>query len=107
MKKLKIGILADNLYQSGFNGEILNLITKNENFEIVDPVLTYYQRPTYVEFVGITNPYTGIVAVADVESEFKDDVVELMIDEAAAIIAGDIANYTEMQRDQASAERSN
>ena len=30
-----------------------------------------------------------------------------MIDEAAAIIAGDIDNYTEMQRDQAAAERSN
>ena len=39
MKKLKIGILADNLYQSGFNGEILNLITKNENFEIKAVIL--------------------------------------------------------------------
>ena len=82
-------------------------IYKNENFEIVDPVLTYYQRPTYVEFVGITNPYTGIVAVADVESEFKDDVVELIIDEAAGIIAGDIENFNQSTREQQSAERSN
>ena len=51
-------------------------IYRDSSFNIVKPILTYYKRPRYIEFAGITNPYTGIVAAADVESEFKDDVVE-------------------------------
>ena len=82
-------------------------IYKDSEFNIVNPVLTYYRRPRYIQFAGVVDPYTGVPAAADVESQFKDDIVELMIDEAAAIIAGDIDNYTEMQRDQAAAERSN
>jgi hypothetical protein len=48
-----------------------------------------------------------LVSVVDVESEFKDDIVELILDEAAAIIAGDIDNFNQMQREQQAAERSN
>ena len=65
------------------------------SIRIEDPILTYYRRPTYIEIDGVLNTYTGDVATADVESEFKDDVVELMLDEAAAIIAGDIDNYNQ------------
>jgi hypothetical protein len=82
-------------------------IYRKKDFDIVDPILTYYKRPTYIEFTGVVNPYTGIVAAADVESEFKDDIVELILDEAAAIIAGDIDNYNQMNREQQAAERSN
>ena len=82
-------------------------IYRNEDFDIVNPVLTYYRRPVYVEFAGVLNPYTGVVSAADVESEFKDDIVELILDETAAIIAGDIDNFNQMQREQAAAERSN
>ena len=82
-------------------------IDKNKDFEIVTPVLTFYERPTYIEFAGVTNPYTGVVSLVDVESEFKDDVVELIIDETASIIAGDIDNFSQMQREQQAAERSN
>ena len=82
-------------------------IYRNEDFDIVDPVLTYYRRPTYIEFAGTLNPYTGLTSTVDVESEFKDDIVELILDEAAAIIAGDYDNYNQMQREQQAAERSN
>ncbi len=82
-------------------------IYRKKDFDIVDPILTYYRRPAYIEFTGVVNPYTGIVAAADVESEFKDDIVELILDEAAAIIAGDIDNYNQMNREQQAAERSN
>jgi len=82
-------------------------IYRNTDFDIVNPVLTYYRRPIYIEFAGTLNPYTGVVSTVDVESEFKDDIVELILDEAAAIIAGDIDNYTQMQREQQAAERSN
>jgi hypothetical protein len=43
----------------------------------------------------------------DVECEFKDDIVEVLLDEAAALIAGDIENFTQYQLQQQSAERDN
>tara|TARA_R110001632_G_scaffold116597_2_gene228322 strand:+ start:775 stop:1482 length:708 start_codon:yes stop_codon:yes gene_type:complete len=82
-------------------------IYRNKDFDIVDPVLTYYRRPAYIQFTGVLNPYTGLVSIVDVESEFKDDIVELILDEAASIIAGDYDNYNQMQREQQAAERSN
>jgi hypothetical protein len=82
-------------------------IYKDSSFNIVNPIITFYKKPTYIQVAGVLDPYTNTIPAADTPSSFKDDVVELMIDEAAAIIAGDIANYTEMQRAQAAAERSN
>ena len=82
-------------------------IYKNKDFTIVNPILTYYKRPTYLEFAGIVNPYTGVTPAADVESDFKDDVIELIIDETAAILAGDYSEFAQSQRDQQAAERSN
>ena len=87
-------------------GNAIRIYT-NKDFTLVNPVLTYYKRPTYIQFDGVLNPYTGQVSTANVESDFKDDIVELILDEAAAIIAGDIANYNEMQVAQQAAERSN
>jgi len=43
----------------------------------------------------------------DVTSEFKDDIVELILDDTASVIAGDIENFNQMQREQQSAERNN
>jgi len=82
-------------------------IYKNPTFNIVEPTLTYYRRPAYIQFNGTLNPYTGLISTLDVESEFKDDIVELILDETAAIISGDIDNYNQMQRETQAAERSN
>ncbi len=82
-------------------------IYKDTTFNIVNPVLTYYRRPVYIQINGVLDPYTGVISTVDVECEFKDDIVELLIDETASILAGDIDNYTEMQRNQQAAERSN
>jgi hypothetical protein len=82
-------------------------IYRTTDFDIIDPILTYYRRPVYIQFNGVLNPYTGLISTVDVESEFKDDIVELILDEAAAILSGDYDNYTQMQRDQQAAERSN
>lgn len=82
-------------------------IYRNSDFNIVNPVLTYYKRPTYVEFAGVVNPYTGVISAVDVECEFKDDIIELLLDDTAAILAGDIDNFNQMQREQSAAERSN
>jgi hypothetical protein len=82
-------------------------IYKMPDFSIVSPVLTYYRKPTYIQFLGVLNPYTSTVSVVDVPCEFKDDIVELMLDDTAAIIAGDIADFNQMQREQQAAERNN
>ena len=56
---------------------------------------------------GCVNPYTGDVSTVNVNCEFKDDLVEVMLDDAAAIIAGDIENIYQQQRGQSAAERNN
>lgn len=76
-------------------------------FTLSNPVLTYYRQPRGIEFAGVLNPYTGVVSAVDVTSEFKDDIVEVILDDAAALIAGDIENFNQMQREQQSAERNN
>lgn len=77
------------------------------DFNVISPVLVYYREPRRIEFAGVLNPYTGATSTADVISEFKDDIVELILDDAAALIAGDIENFNQMQREQQSAERNN
>ena len=76
-------------------------------FTLSNPVLTYYRKPINIEFAGVVNPYTGVISLVDVISEFKDDIVELILDDTAALIAGDIENFNQMQREQQSAERNN
>jgi hypothetical protein len=76
-------------------------------FTLANPVLTYYRQPRGIEFTGVLNPYTGVISTADVIPEFKDDIVELILDDAAALIAGDIENFNQMQREQQAAERNN
>ena len=82
-------------------------IYRNPNFDIVNPVLTYYEKPTLIEVEGCVNPYDGTLSTTNVDCEFKDDLVEVMLDDAAALIAGDIENPYQQQRGQAAAERNN
>lgn len=82
-------------------------IYHNGEFEVNDPKLIYYRLPNTVQFKGVMDPETGKYAVADKESELKDDVLELIIDETAAILAGDIESMAQMQRETQNAERNN
>jgi len=82
-------------------------IYRNSKFNIVDPVLTYYRKPTLIQVNGCVNPYTGDVSTVDVNCEFKDDLVEVILDDTAALIAGDIENIYQAQRGVQSAERNN
>lgn len=72
-------------------------IHTNNKFEVLDAILTYYRQPIRIEVSGVANIYTGAISTADVESEFKDDIIELFIDEAAKIIAGDIESFNQQQ----------
>lgn len=78
-----------------------------KDFEIINPLLTYYRQPRNIEIEDCVDPYTLVASPADVECEFKDDIVELIIDEAVSIIAGDINDINQYVRGSTSAEKNN
>lgn len=82
-------------------------VYSNNQFTVNPVTFYYYRQPTLIQFLGVANPYTGVVSTADVECEFKDDIVELLIDEAAAILAGDIESFNQYQRELENAEKNN
>ena len=82
-------------------------IYTNDEFDIEPPVLTYYRQPRKIEIVGTSNPYTQTTTTVEVPCEFKDDLVELFIDEAVKILAGDIESLVQMQRMGQSVETNN
>jgi hypothetical protein len=86
--------------------DTVHLYTNNE-FEVEDAYLTYYRQPVKIQIDGCSDPYTGITSTTNVDCEFKDDIIELIIDEAVSIIAGDIESGNQFSRTQESAERSN
>lgn len=79
----------------------------NKEFQISTVTFHYYRQPRHIEISGVVDPYTGILSTTDVVSEFKDDLVELFIDEAVKIIAGDIESMTQFQRMNQSVEQNN
>jgi hypothetical protein len=82
-------------------------IYRKPDFNIVNPIFTYYRQPVNIQVLGCQNPYTGTNSTIDVECEFKDDVVELLLDDTASLIAGDIENFNQYTRNQQAAERNN
>jgi len=82
-------------------------IYTNDEFVITKSSFIYYRQPIRIEIAGVSNPYTGLVSAADVLCEFKDDIVELFIDSAASIIAGDIESFNQMQRTNQAVEQNN
>ena len=89
-----------------FAGDKLQVYTNGE-FEIDKVKFTYYRQPIKIQINGCVDPYTQVQSTIDVECEFKDDLVELLIDEAAKIIAGDIESMVQMQRINQSVEGNN
>tara|TARA_R100001440_G_scaffold18817_2_gene31868 strand:- start:60280 stop:60987 length:708 start_codon:yes stop_codon:yes gene_type:complete len=77
------------------------------DFDIVNPRLLYYRKPINIEIQGCVDPYTNALSAADIECEFKDDIVELLIDEAVSIIAGDINDAAQAVRGSQMAEKNN
>tara|TARA_R110002020_G_scaffold4711_7_gene20493 strand:+ start:1315 stop:2637 length:1323 start_codon:yes stop_codon:yes gene_type:complete len=78
-----------------------------KDFLIMEPYLIYYRVPRRIEILGSVDPYTGNQVLADVHSEFKDDIVEIMIDSAASILAGDISDMNQQQRTSTDSEKNN
>ena len=82
-------------------------IYTNGCFNLDTPVLTYYRRATHIQIAGCVDPDTNAPVTTDVLCEFPNNVIETMIDEAAAILANDMDNYNKMQVLNGNAEHSN
>jgi hypothetical protein len=76
------------------------MIVYLSEFELTQPVLYYYRKPKEVLIKNCVNPSTGETITEDQLCEFKDDIVEILIDEACTILAGDIESITQYQRNK-------
>lgn len=84
----------------------LRIYTNNE-FEVPTAKLTYYRQPRRIQILNCVDPYTNQLSTVNVECEFKDDLVELFIDEAAKILAGDIESINQISIQDNSVENNN
>ncbi len=82
-------------------------IYTNGEFAVKTASLMYYRNPRNIQITGCVNPYTGLISAGEVTSEFKDDIVELLIDNAASILAGDIEAFNQYQRLGTNTENNN
>jgi hypothetical protein len=79
----------------------------NGQFEISTASLTYYRQPIKIQIQGCIDPYTSVETLIEVPCEFKDDIIEIIIDEAVSILAGDIESGNQFSRGTETAERNN
>ena len=86
-----------------FVGNHLRVYTGND-FEVVTAILMYYRFPALVQIAGCSDPYSLQVSTTDVECEFKDDIAEILVDEAVQILAGDMESITQYQIAQTSTQ---
>ena len=82
-----VAIIADNKFTIYTGGE----------FDITSIALTYYRKPVPVSFGGCVDITTG-ATTADVPCEFKDDVAEILVDNAVMILAADIESFNQYTR---------
>jgi hypothetical protein len=87
-------------------GGDVNLYTNGE-FNIQQADLIYYKQPIKIQIQNCVDPYTGVASGVEIECQFKNDIIELLIDEAASIIAGDIESGNQFSRGSEGAERNN
>lgn len=87
-------------------GDRVNIYTNNQ-FKVDNAALIYYRQPIKIQVQGCVDPYTNVQSIQEVQCEFKDDIIELIIDEAASILAGDIESGNQFSRGTEGAERNN
>lgn len=87
-------------------GGDVNIYT-NGDFDIDSAQLIYYRQPVKIQITGCSDPYTGVTSTTEVQCEFKDDIIELIIDEAVSILAGDMESTNQFSRGTETAERNN
>lgn len=78
-------------------GDTLRVYT-NDEFDVRDVSIVYYRQPKEVRFQDCANPNSGGVYEQPQQCEFKADIAEIIADEAAAVLAGDLESITQYQR---------
>jgi hypothetical protein len=76
----------------------------NDDFDVDNVKLMYYRLPVKIQIAGCVDPYNLTESPTDVECEFKDDITEILIDEAVQILAGDMESITQYQIAQSSTQ---
>lgn len=79
------------------SGDQFTIYTNGE-FDVTSIDFTYYRKPTPVAFLGCVDISTGLPATADIPCEFKDDIAEILVDNAVAILAADIESFNQYSR---------
>lgn len=77
----------------------------NKDFIIHECKLTYYREPVQIGFADCRDYDGGLMGEAQIE--FKDDITELIIDEAVSIAAADTGDYNNFQRSKQNVEEGN
>ena len=78
-------------------GDKIRIYSDNK-FAVEDATLTYYRKPRAVQILNCIDPANGLAFKANQTCELKDDIVEMVIDEACSIIAGDIELFNQYSR---------
>lgn len=94
-------------FEETFHTMINNTIRvyANYDFDVESIVFTYYRFPREIDF-GQCPDITGNSG-EEINPEFKDDIVELIIDDAVAILAGDIESPNAVQLSKQRSENNN
>lgn len=77
----------------------------NKEFDVEEINLIYYRYPREIDF-GTCQQLDG-TSGQEIDPEFKDDIVELIIDDAVSIIAGDIESPNALQIAKQRSENNN
>ena len=85
-------------------GDKIRIYSDNK-FAVDDVTLTYYRKPRAVQILGCVDPANGLQFKANQTCELRDDIIEIIIDDAVAILAGDMDNVTQYQRNLQNATR--
>lgn len=78
-------------------GDKFTIYTGGE-FKVSSVDLTYYRTPVPVQFLNCIDVSTGLPALKDIPCEFKDDIAEILVDNAVAILAADIESFNQYTR---------
>lgn len=82
-------------------------IYHNNEFDVDDLRFIYYRQPRPIQIIGVVNLVTGVPSTVEVICEFSDDLTELLVDEAASILASDIESGFQVQRLKQEVENNN
>jgi len=84
----------------------IKIWTLNE-FDIDEAVLMYYKMPPPIQLNGVFDINTQQIATQTVHPIFKDDIVEIIINEACKILAGNIELVNQLQIQSSNVEQNN